>query len=146
MPSSSRFHWLPRRALSVLLGLVPVCSAFAQPTSMPFNPLQIVEQQGQVMYCQQAYSHPDNVSRVYPYDTEQCAAAERYLQAQVAVFPEDVRSDLAGLARREASRILANTRDITAVLGTCRETCQAIAARATPPADGAEPGSAEPQP
>lgn len=147
MQPRSCFRSPARRALVVLLlGLAPLCTAIAQPSAMPFNPLQLVEQWGQVLYCQQAYRHADNVSRVYAYDTGQCATAARFLEGQIAQFPEDVRSEMSGLAERQAAKILANTRDIRAVLDACRETCQAIAAEAAPLPDSAVPATADPQP
>ena len=132
-----------RLSTRLLLALVAchAATAVAQPAAMPFNPQQAIEQWGQVLYCQKAYAHPDNVSRVYEYDIQQCAAAERYVLGQLAVFPDSVTAEMKALAQKRAGRIMANTRDITQVLGSCRQACSQMAERAPEPPAEADPAT-----
>lgn len=118
--------------LSLVSALLLTCvtHALAQPQLMPNNPQQTVQQWSQVLYCQQAYAHPDNKSRVYAYDQQQCQLAEEQIKQPIQNFPDDVQDQLKKLAQRDARKIMSNTPDIAQVLPTCRQTCQKYAAAA----------------
>lgn len=140
-PSKTRRRSSPCCLFAVALTWAALASfgASAQTMNMPFDPKKTVEQWGQVKYCQKAYAHPDNNTRVYGYDHQQCQDAESWVKGQLQPFPQDVKSELETMAQKSANRILANTRDITQVLESCRQTCSQMAARL-------KPGKASPEP
>lgn len=135
----------PKNLTLSLLMLCTVClagAAAAQPSAAPFDPARTIEQWSQVLYCQQAFAHPENKTRVYGYDIEQCSAAEAYLLGQIALFPDTVKADMKKLAQRQANRVMSNTRDITQVLAACRQTCTSMAKLA--PTTPAQPTQSAP--
>ncbi len=102
---------------------------------------EIVESWGRVMFCRSAYRNPLNAGRVYAYDTEECARAERFVAEAAAAHPDPAR--LRSAARERMDRIHYATPDIAAVLRSCREQCRALADRQQATAAGPEatPGS-----
>jgi hypothetical protein len=112
-----------------LLALAPAQGP-AQGPLQSFNPQAVLKEWGQVLFCQEAYHHPDNAPRVYEYDLQQCETAEAALLKRLGYHTPETRTELRKVAQGEATRIRASTRDIGQVLGACREHCARLAAPA----------------
>lgn len=129
--------------LAAITALIPLHAAAQQPP-ISLNPQAVLKQWGEVLYCQEAYRHPDNAPRVYDYDLRQCAAAEQAVLRRLGGHTPEVRAELRKVAQREAARIRANTRDISQVLSACRQTCTSLAdgdaASGAGTGDGETPG------
>ena len=95
----------------------------------------LVEDWARVLYCQEAYRNPANRSRVYEYDTNQCLAAASHIQTQLQSFDPQSRENIERAAKQRLSMIQYNTRNVTEVIGACRESCTKIAAKSGESAD-----------
>ncbi len=123
-------------ALTLLLLALPLGANESQ-EKLPY-PERLVEDFGRVLYCQQAYDAPQNARRVYGHDREQCAAARRVIDGELANYPLGAQAQLQDHAKRRAAVIRGNTQDVYQVLGACREACATIANRAE---SGTEPNT-----
>jgi hypothetical protein len=117
-------HGFRTGLLGLALVLLTPAAGAQSPPPMPINPERDLNNLAQMKYCQKVLTHPDNQARVYDYDLERCAAALQQAERNMAWVPDDARPKMDERADQKARAIMANTRDVTQVLGACRQACQ----------------------